>query len=89
LLAPYGIDFFAFQRDRFYPEALAKASFFRPYDQLVFGLTRGAVMEYAYRELPAEVDLERAPFMPFKDRKAAIVDVAKLGDFLRARGDVN
>jgi hypothetical protein len=83
LVAPKGIDYFVFQRSLFYPEELAKASFFKPYDQLVFGLTRVPdIMRFAYRELPAEVDLEMAPFMPFKDNVAAVVDIHLLGKAL-------
>jgi hypothetical protein len=82
LVAPVGIDYFVFQRSLFYPEALEGASYFKPYDQLVFSLTRGDQQRYAYRELPREVDMEKVPFMPFKDNVAAVVDIHQLGKFL-------
>lgn len=82
IVAPLGVSYFVFERDLFYPEALKKASYFKPYDQLVFSLTRGDVNHYAYRQLPREVDLGVAPFMPFKDNVAAIVDIHRLGQYL-------
>jgi len=82
IVAPLGVSYFVFQRDLFYPEALKKASYFKPYDQLVFSLTRGDVNQYAYRQLPKAVDLINAPFMPFKDNVAAIVDIHRLGQYL-------
>jgi hypothetical protein len=82
-IAPYGISYFVFQRNLFYPEQLSSASFFKPYDQLVFSLTRGVdPMNFAYRALPKEVNLDVAPFMPFKDETAAVVDVRLLGRYL-------
>jgi hypothetical protein len=82
IVAPLGISYFVFQRDHFYPEALKKASFFKPYDQLVYSLTRGDISSYAYRQLPKDVDLSVAPFMPFKDNVAAVVDIHRLGQYL-------
>ena len=78
LLEPEGIDYFVFRRKDFYPEELAEASFFKPLDQLVHELTRRHYTEYAYRALPREVDLERFPYMPFRDRLSVVVDIAKL-----------
>lgn len=82
IVAPLGISYFVFQRDQFYPEALKRASYFKPYDQLVFSLTRGDATQYAYRQLPKVVDLSVAPFMPFKDATAAVVDIHRLGQYL-------
>lgn len=80
MVAPQGIDYFVFHRALFYPEALASASYFRPYDQVVYEVTRVPnIMQFAYRELPAEVDLAIAPYMPFKDEVAAVVDIHRLG----------
>jgi hypothetical protein len=82
IVAPLGVSYFVFQRNLFYPEALKEASYFKPYDQLVFSLTRGDINHYAYRQLPRAVDLSVAPFMPFKDNVAAIVDIHRLGQYL-------
>jgi hypothetical protein len=83
LVAPIGIDYFVFERAQFYPEKLDSASYFRPYNVLVKELTSGNYFLYAYRELPKSLDLTVAPFMPFKDHVSAIVDIKKLGLFLR------
>jgi len=82
IVVPLGITYFVFQRALFYPDALEKASFFKPYDQVVFSLTRGDANQYAYRELPKSVDLSVAPYMPFKDGVAAVVDIHRLGKYL-------
>ncbi|RMG43048.1 MAG: hypothetical protein D6719_04685 [Candidatus Dadabacteria bacterium] len=85
ILKPEGVDYFVFERARFYPGALKKARYFPPLNQLVRELTSRPYMEYAYRELPDKVDLKKAPFMPFKDRKAALVDLKALEKYLAAR----
>ncbi len=77
------IDYFVFERKKFYPEALEKATFLPPHDVLVQELTRGPVMEYAYRKLPTEVGLERYPFLVFRDKRSVVVDVQKLKEFLK------
>lgn len=83
ILSKEKIDYFAFERARFYPEALKNAFYFEPFRKLVTELTSGPIEKYAYRELPTEVDLARFPAMPFRDEKSALVDVAKLGEYLK------
>jgi hypothetical protein len=85
ILAPAGVDYFVFERKRFYPEALEAAEYHPPLDTLVKELASRHYSKYAYRQLPAEVDLEIAPYMPFKDAYAAVVDMHKLGQFLSER----
>ena len=87
-LEPEGIDFFIFERRQFYPEALSTATYFPPLDTLVRELTNGPVEAYAYRMLPREVNLERYPFMPYRDDQAVVVDVARLREYLQRRGDL-
>lgn len=82
LLAPHNIDYFVFERKRFYPHALKSQHYFPPQDTLVKSITNRHYTEYAYRKLPVEMDLENYPFMPFKDEQAAVVDIAKLKIFL-------
>jgi hypothetical protein len=85
LLEPEGVDYFVFHRKLFYPDALQKATYFRPFDRLVRELTNRPPDEYAYRQLPDQVDPNAAPYMPFKDASAAVVDVRKLSEFLSSR----
>lgn len=75
-------DYFVFDRSLFYPQALQKAGYFQPLNELVRQLSRGDPQKFAYRELPNSVDIDKYPFMPYRDRLVAIVDVAKLGQFL-------
>lgn len=79
LLAPEGIDYFVFEKKRFYPQELAKASYFMPFDQLMYTLTRRHFSEYAYRQLPAQMDPTKAPYLVFRDAHGVVIDVQKLG----------
>ncbi len=85
----HSIDYVVFERKRFYPKMLQEEDYFPPLGTYVRGLASRPFMEYAYRELPAEVDLEIAPYMPFKDSRAAIVDVAKLREFFKQNDKEN
>lgn len=82
ILEPASVDYFVFERRQFYPEALASATYHPPHRDLVHQLASRHYMEYAYRELPQEIDLKSHPFMPFKDAHAVIVDVRRLKEFL-------
>lgn len=82
ILEPEGIDYFVFERPQFYPEALKEAKYFPPLDTLTKELTSRPVTEYAFRELPSKPDLERYPFMPFRDNWSVIIDVKKLTKYL-------
>ena len=88
LLEPEGIDYFIFNRTRFYPEALAKETYFEPLRGLVESLTARNYMDYAYKLLPRQVDLSLAPFMPFRDDQSVIIDLNKLGKYLRNQNEV-
>lgn len=85
LLEPEGIDYFVFRRKLFYPEELQKADYFKPFDQLVYTLTRRGDNDYAYRQLPRKVEAA-APFMPFKDDQSAVVDIAELRRYIDKNG---
>lgn len=82
LLEPEGIDYFVFSRKRFYPSALEHERYYYPLNALVDELTSRHYTEYAYKQLPKRVNIEAAPYMPFKDAQSAVVDVAKLKEFL-------
>jgi hypothetical protein len=82
LLSPEGVDYFVFERKAFYPTALKNASYLLPFSAMVKELGSRPALDYAYRQLPAAVDLDKAPFMPYRDNLVAIVDIRKLQEFL-------
>lgn len=82
ILTPENVDYFIFERQRFYPERLHHTVYFKVFQPLLDSLTSGPETDYAFRELPNEVDIERYPFMPYRDRLSAIVDVKKLREYL-------
>ena len=83
LLAPERIDYFVFSKQRFYPDRLEKEEYFEPLRPMVKELASRHYSDYAYKHMPAQVDLEKAPFMVFKDDQSAVVDVKKLGEYLK------
>jgi hypothetical protein len=82
MVEPEGVAYFVFKRTDFRPDVLPKLTFFPPFDVLMKELVSRPPAEYAYRQLPQEVDVERFPFMPFKDRESAVVDIQALRLFL-------
>lgn len=98
IVAPHNIDYFVFERKLFYPENLGKirpasqkradfkkldgAKYFAPLRGFVQRITDRPWQEFAYRELPKEVDIEKYPFMPFKDEYMVVVDVKELKKYL-------
>ncbi|MCI5066420.1 hypothetical protein MRY87_11910 [bacterium] len=82
ILSAEGIDYFVFDRRKFYPSALKEVSFYPPLDELVEGLASFSPDSYAYKQLPREVDREAFPPLVFRDEYSAIVDVAALGTWL-------
>jgi hypothetical protein len=85
VLEPEGIDYFVFKRADFYPQVLPTLTFFPPFDELMKELTARSPDKYAYRQLPEQVDLSKYPFMPFKDRLSAVVDVKALKIYLQEK----
>ena len=75
VLEPTNVDYFIFERNRFYPEELEKAKYFPPLDTFVKQLASRDYTQYAYRKLPAEMDPDNFPCMVFKDRLSVMVDV--------------
>jgi hypothetical protein len=82
LLTPEGVDYFVFERKAFYPHNLSKASYLLPFSAMVKELGSRPPSEYAYRQLPRAVDLDKAPYMPYRDNLVAVVDVKKLQEYL-------
>ena len=85
LLEPEGVNYFVFEKARFYPEALRTAVYFPPLNELVTELTSGDPENYVYRQLPKEVDLATYPWMPFRDDQSAVVDLKALREYLSRR----
>jgi len=81
---PEGITHFVFYRKKFYPDELVKETYFQPLTGLVKELTSRPIPNYAYFELPRTVDLQKFPFMPFRDDRAAVVDIAALRAYLNS-----
>lgn len=84
ILTPHGIGYFVFERKQFYPDELQKATYFPPLDVLTRSLTSRPADQYAFRQLPATVNLEKYPFMPFKDKFSVVIDVQKLKTWLES-----
>lgn len=82
IVEPEGIDYFVFEKKRFYPRVLATATYFPPFDGLVRTLTSRDAEQYAYKQLPKSIDLANAPYMPYRDDRAAVVEIAALRRFL-------
>jgi hypothetical protein len=82
IVEPEDIDFFIFQRKDFYPEALQNAKYFQPLQPLVKELASRHHDNYAYKQLPRQVNLEEFPFMPFRDEESVVVDIRKLRQWL-------
>lgn len=81
LLKPEGIDFFVFNKQRFYPEALQKESHFAPLNHLAKELTSRHYNDYAYKMLPDKTS-DDFPFLLYRDQQSAIIDIKKLERFL-------
>ena len=82
IVEPHGIDYFVFRREDFYPDALKQATYFPPFDGLVRELTSRDPNDFAFRQLPAKVDMQRYPYMPYKDEQSALIDIAALKKYL-------
>jgi hypothetical protein len=85
VLEPEGINYFVFKRADFYPQVLPKLTFFPPFEGLMKELTSRSADNYAYRKLPEQVDIQSYPFMPFKDRFSAVVDVNALRAYVQEK----
>jgi hypothetical protein len=86
LLEPEGIDYFVFSKQRFYPKALETEDYFEPLNGLVQELTARNYMDYAYKQLPREVDRGKYPFLVFRDEQSAIVNIKELREYLEQQG---
>lgn len=82
LLKDEGVDYFVFNKSRFYPDALAKEDYFEPLNGLVQDLTSRHYNEYAYKQIPRQVDRVKTPYLLFRDEQSVIIDLKKLGEFL-------
>lgn len=89
LLLPEGVDYFVFRRRDFYPEALEKASYFKPFDTMVHDLASREFNQYSFRELPSEFDPKRFPFVPYRDDYAVVVDLKELSSYMNSQPNGN
>lgn len=80
------VDYFIFEKQRFYPEALEEEEFHPPIGELVEELTSRHYTEYAYKQLPREVNTEEVPYLVFRDAYSAVVDLRALREALAKSG---
>jgi hypothetical protein len=85
LLKDERIDYFVFERARFYKDALEKNTYQLPHTQLAQELGARHWTEYAFRAIPRELDLRGAPYQVFRDSRAVIIDIRALGQWLDTR----
>ncbi len=83
ILLPEQIDYFVFSRQRFYATNLQTEKIYEPFYGLLKQLTSRDYRDYAYKRLPAVVDLEKYPFLVFRDNDSAVVNVSLLRQYLR------
>lgn len=60
------------------------AGYPKPFKDYVKKISNRPWNEFAYRELPLEVDMEKYPFMPYKDKYMVVVDIKALKNYLEA-----
>ncbi|NLF24683.1 MAG: hypothetical protein GX589_03380 [Deltaproteobacteria bacterium] len=89
LLKPEGVDYFVFSNLKFSTEALKKEKYFKPLDSLVRELTSRPSTDYAFRQLPPELDPVNHPYMLFKDAYSVVINVNKLEEHLIKHGGFN
>lgn len=86
LLEPEGITHFVFNRKIFYPENLAEAKYFAPFDVLVKELAAGRPESYFYKRLPRDMSNPKFGFLVYKDDQSAVVDIKALKEFVSKGG---
>lgn len=77
LLLPEGVDYFVFERKKFYPEALKKEEYFSPINSLVTSLTSHPAEQYAYKAIPKELGPDH-PYLVYRDDQSVVIDVKAL-----------
>ncbi len=83
LLAPEKIDYFVFDRKRFYPDKLANEKYFEPLKAMVKELTARDSQDYAFKQIPRAINLTATPYLIFRDDYSVVIDVKKLGAYLQ------
>ena len=76
------VDYFVFDRKKFYPDLLKAEKFYPPLDALVEDLTADDPSVYAYKKIPRELNLEIAPYLVYRDDHSVVIDIEKLRQFL-------
>jgi hypothetical protein len=77
------IDYFVFSRYRFYADKLASESYYLPLKTLVQELTSRNHEDYAYKRIPKKVNIDKFPFLVFRDDQSAVVKVKLLREFYK------
>jgi len=75
------IDYFIFNKNRFYPEVLKKEKKIAPWGDLVLKLTSYEPSTYFYKSIPKKVDLNKYPYLLYRDDHSVLVDIKKLREF--------
>ncbi len=78
LLTPEKIDYFVFERKRFYPKALQNVVYFKVFRPLLAELTGRPPEQYAYRQIPESGEDSSLSFVVYRDKTAVVIDVNKL-----------
>lgn len=63
------------------------AGYPKPFKTYVKEISNRNWTEFAYRELPKEVDMKKYPFMPYKDKFMVVVDMKALKEYLAKNGE--
>ena len=86
LLEPERVTHFVFNRKIFYPENLAEAKYFAPFDVLVKELAAGKPESYFYKRIPRDMNDRKFAFLVYRDDESVIIDVKALKDFVSKGG---
>jgi hypothetical protein len=81
-----GISYFVFDRQKFYPITLTSERYFKPLDMIIPTVLSSQEGRPLYYSLPRKVNIEVVPYMVFRDDRAVVVDIDKLGSFLLSQG---
>lgn len=86
LLQPEGVTHFVFRRADFRPENLKRQSYFPPLDKVVKNLVKRPSGQFAFNQLPKQLEPVSHPYVVFVDDVSIIIDVKVLAEHLRSRG---
>jgi hypothetical protein len=85
ILRAEGVTHFIFERKLFYPERLETLKYHAPFDALIKELTSKNPEMYLYKRLPKDIDLQKYPFLLYRDDQSVVVSMAELEKFIEAK----